>query len=82
MKGVVKKLETKEYYGGTYPEPSEPKEKCYGVGAECSCYVLYVVYATSKEEAIESVKNGNYEERYFDDVTIEEIVDCGEYEKC
>lgn len=70
-------METKEYYGGTYPEPPESKEKQYLVQVKCSCLGHFFVYAKNEEEAKKKIENIGLEEcndRFFSNYEIEDIV--------
>ena len=62
-----------------YPNPPETKEKCFQFDFNASIQGYGVVYAETKEEALEKINEGN-----FDDIidtwglTIEDVTDIKE----
>lgn len=56
-----------------YPEPKE--QKCYVFECECVCNGKYYVYADSKEEALSRLDVGDYDDKEYDDIKIENIVE-------
>lgn len=66
-------IETKGLGAGSYPEPPEPKEKCYVITCSCSAKGEFVVYAKDYEEAKEMLKNSEYEEFELREFQIEDI---------
>ena len=66
-------IDTEEYYGGTYYEPPEPKEKCYYFKFNATTKGYGYVYAENVERAEELIDSGQYEVDYTYDMEIEEI---------
>lgn len=66
-------METREYYGGTYPEAKE--EKCFKFEFKASINGYGYVYARDKEQAEEYILNGDYSDIVDTyDMEIEEII--------
>ena len=55
-------LDTREIGAGSYPEPQEPKEKCYQFEFNGTIGGYGYVYAESVEQAKEKINNGDYDE--------------------
>lgn len=58
---------------GSYPEPPEPKDKCYVITCSCSAKGEFVVYAENADEAKERLRNSEYEECELKEFQIEDI---------
>lgn len=67
-------IDTREAGAGSYPEPPEPKEKCYQFDFNASIKGYGYVYADDKEQAIELINSNDYDDiiEMFD-MEIEEI---------
>lgn len=63
-------FETTLLGAGTYPEPPEPKEKCYQFDFNATISIYGSVYAESEEEVKEMIEKGKYKV-IFDDKDIE-----------
>ena len=66
-------IDTTEIGGGSYPEPPEPKEKCYWFKFNATTKGAGYVYAENYERAEELINSGEYEVDYTYDMEIEEI---------
>lgn len=68
-------IDTREYYGGTYPEPTESKTKCYTFKCNCSCIGTISIYAESEEQAKEYLYNGDVDDCDYDNYIVENIIE-------
>ena len=66
-------METKEYYGGTYPNPPEPKEKHIKVKVHITQEAEYDVPENWNEEDIKKDINDNMNYIMWNDIEIEEL---------
>lgn len=73
-------IDTTEIGAGSYPEPPEPKEKCYWFKFIATSKGVGYVYAESYEQAEELINSGEYEVDYTYDMNIEEITTIEEGE--
>ena len=72
-------IDTREIGAGSYPEPKEPKEKCYQFDFNATIRGYGVVYAESIEEARARIYNKDYDEIIETyDMEIEEITSIQE----
>lgn len=72
-------IETKGLGAGSYPEPLEPKEKCYQFDFNATIKGYGVVYAANEEQAKELIESGDYEDIMDTfDMQIEEVTDIRE----
>ena len=55
-------IDTTEIGGGSYPEPPEPKEKCYQFEFNATISGYGYVYAESFEQAEEKINSGDYDD--------------------
>lgn len=55
-------METKGLGAGSYPEPPEPKIKCYQFDFNATISGYGIIYASSLEEARRLVENGEYDD--------------------
>lgn len=60
-------------------EPPEQKEKQYIVRASCSCIVDFYVYAKNKYEVMDLVSNNEYDDMNINNIIVENIESCVEY---
>ena len=68
-------METMGLGAGSYPEPPEPKEKCYMLTCECSQTVEFTIWAKDYSEAEIRVMCGDYDvKNEISDLKIEEIL--------
>ena len=66
-------IDTRGLGAGSYPEPPEPKEKCYRFEFNATTKGYAYVYAENLERAEELIDSGEYEVDYTYDMKIEEI---------
>lgn len=72
-------IDTIEAGAGSYPEPPEPKEKCYKFEFNATISGYGYVYAENQEEAKELIDNGEYDDIVDTfDMEIEEITSIEE----
>lgn len=71
-------IDTEEYYGGTYPEPQEPKLKCFKFEFTGTLKGIGIIYAEDIKQAKEEVINGEYDDIDIWDMKIEEITEIEE----
>lgn len=55
-------METKGLGAGSYPEPPEPKIKCYQFDFNATISGYGIIYASSLEEARRLAENGEYDD--------------------
>lgn len=55
-------IDTEEYYGGTYPEASEPKYKCYQFEFEATIQGHGIIYAEDIETALAELRENKYDD--------------------
>ena len=67
-------IDTRGLGAGSYPEPQEPKEKCYQFEFNATISGYGYVYAESVERAEELINSGSYDDIVDTyDMNIEEI---------
>lgn len=67
-------IDTTEAGGGSYPEPPEPKEKCYTFRCDCSVIGEISIYADNLEKAEDMLKAGEWNDGDFYEYKIEDIL--------
>lgn len=72
-------IETQGLGAGSYPEPEEPKEKCYQVEFNASISGIAIVYAEDEFSASLKVEQNDYDDIVDTfDMQIEEVVNVRE----
>ena len=72
-------IDTREIGGGSYPEPQEPKYKCYKFEFNAKTTGYGIVYAKDRDDAMEKLSNGEYDDIIdIYDTEVEEITSLEE----
>lgn len=74
-------METKEYYGGTYPSPPEPIGRWYEFECDVSAKAKVRVFADDMETAKFYCNLVDCDEYELDEINIENINHCTIYEE-